>query len=414
MKFKIITLGCKMNKYESDAMVEKLIEAGYELSEDDFADLYVINTCAVTSESEKKSRQYITKCLKHNKNAKIVVCGCASQNNLEQFSNKPNVFSVIGTEGKQHIVEIVENKTQKRFDFPTCYESIDNPKITTNRAFLKIQDGCNNFCNYCLIPYLRGRSRSRKISEIVYEAEKLSKTCKEIVISGIDMSSFSPSLTELLEELKHINSRIRLGSLEVNVVTENLLTVLKSMPNFCPHFHLSLQSGCDSVLKRMNRHYLADDFRKRVDLIRSYFPDANITTDIIVGYAMETEDEFKQTCDFVRSIGFGDAHIFPYSVRQGTVASKLYKSDLPLSVKKERVDELEKVVLSSRQGYLNSLIGKTFNVLTEDHEGEYVVGYSENYVKFYLPKTVKTDRLFLVKMTGLVLDGASCEVISEV
>lgn len=414
MKFKIITLGCKMNKYESDAMVEKLIEAGYELSEDDFADLYVINTCAVTSESEKKSRQYITKCLKHNKNAKIVVCGCASQNNLEQFSNKPNVFSVIGTEGKQHIVDIVENKTQKRFDFPTCYESIDNPKITTNRAFLKIQDGCNNFCNYCLIPYLRGRSRSRKISEIVFEAENLSKTCKEIVISGIDMSSFSPSLTELLEDLKHINSRIRLGSLEVNVVTENLLMVLKSMLNFCPHFHLSLQSGCDSVLKRMNRHYLATDFRKRVDLIRSYFPDANITTDIIVGYAMETEDEFKQTCDFVRSIGFGDAHIFPYSVRQGTVASKLYKSDLPLSVKKERVDELDKVVLSSRQGYLNSLIGKTFNVLTEDHEGEYVVGYSENYVKFYLPKTVKTDRLFLVKMTGLVLDGASCEVISEV
>ena len=400
-----------MNKYESDAITAKLIENGYTLSDSDVADLYIVNTCAVTAESEKKSRQYIAKCLKHNKNAKIVVCGCASQNNIDQFKDKPNVFSVIGTEGKQNIVDIIENQTFKTFDVPNCYESIANPLITeNNRAFLKIQDGCNNFCNYCLIPYLRGRSRSRAINDIVAEANELSKKCKEIVISGIDISSFQPSLGELMKQLYGVNSRIRLGSLEVNVITPELLDILKNMPNFCPQFHLSLQSGCDSVLKRMNRHYTAAQFKQKVDLIRSYFPYANITTDIIVGFAMETEDEFSKTCDFVKSVGFGAAHIFPYSVRKGTVASKLYKEDLPLSVKKHRVDVLEDVVAECKKSYISSLIGKTFTVLTEDKEDDHIVGYSENYIKFYLPLSAKTDTLIKVKLLSCFLDGATGEI----
>lgn len=411
MKFKVITLGCKMNKYESDAMTQKLIEKGYVLSDDDYADIYIINSCAVTAESEKKSRQYITKCLKHNKNAKIVVCGCASQNSIDQFRSKPNVFSVIGTEGKQHIAEIIENQTFFKYDLPDCYDSIDNPKITINRAFVKIQDGCNNFCNYCLIPYLRGRSRSRAIDEIVKEVGSLSNQCKEIVISGIDISSFSPSLSALMIRLKDMKSRIRLGSLEVNVITSELLETLKEMPNFCPHFHLSLQSGSDSVLKRMNRHYTCDKFKEKVDLIRSYFPDANICTDIIVGFAMESEEEFAETCKFVELVGFGDAHIFPYSVRKGTVASKIYSSDLPLSEKKRRVDILENVVSASREKYINSLVGKKMVVLTEDQEGEFVVGYAENYIKFYLPKSVKTDTLILVRLTAPFKDGAIGEII---
>lgn len=410
MKFKIITLGCKMNKYESDAMTTTLLGAGYTLSSDDIADVYIINTCAVTAESEKKSRQYISKCLKHNPNARIVICGCASQNNMEQFLNKPNVFSVIGTEGKQNIVDIVENATTTRYDLPTCYDSIENPEITSNRAFLKIQDGCNNFCNYCLIPYLRGRSRSREIDSIVTEAERLSRSCKEIVISGIDISSFQPSLSALLERLGHIKSRIRLGSLEVNVVSDQLLKTAKAMPNFCPHFHLSLQSGCDSVLKRMNRHYTAEEFKQKVDLIRSYFPDANITTDIIVGFAMETEEEFLTTCEFVKFVDFGNAHIFPYSVRKGTVASKIYKDDLPLRVKKERVDRLEVVAKECKERYINSLIGKEFVVLTEDAEEGYIVGYSENYVKFYLPLGTQTDKLIKVKLTACFKEGATGEI----
>lgn len=407
MKFKVITLGCKMNKYESDAITRKLLDNGYTLSNDDYADIYVINTCAVTAESEKKSRQYITKCLKHNKDAKIVVCGCASENNLEQFKNKPNVFSVIGTEGKQNIVELINTPTVKKYDSPSCYDSIDNPIITSNnRAFLKIQDGCNNFCSYCLIPYLRGRSRSREIESVVKEAEMLSKKCKEIVISGIDMSSFKPSLSSLMKALYSIKSRIRIGSLEVNVVTPELLDVLKNMPNFCPQFHLSLQSGCDTVLKRMNRHYTTQEFKQKVDLIRSYFPYANITTDIIVGFAMETDAEFKETCDFVREVGFGDAHIFPYSVRKGTVASKIYKEDLPLKIKKDRVDILENVVAETRKKYIESLIGHEFTVLTEDHENGFVVGYSENYIKFYLPENTNTDKLIKVKLVAPFLDGA--------
>lgn len=411
MKFKVITLGCKMNKYESDAITSKLIDNGYTLSDDDVADIYIINTCAVTAESEKKSRQYVAKCLSHNSNAKIVVCGCASQNNIEQFKNKPNVFSVIGTEGKQNILDIIEKPVFTTYDFSTCYESIESPKVTTNRAFLKIQDGCNNFCNYCLIPYLRGRSRSRDIPSIVGEAEKLSLTCKEVVVSGIDISSFSPSLPELMRELAHIKSRIRLGSLEVNVITKELLETLKAMPNFCPQFHLSLQSGSNSVLKRMNRHYTAEQFLEKVQLIRSYFPIANITTDIIVGFAMETEEEFLETVNFVKLAKFGDAHIFPYSVRKGTVASKLYKEDLPLKVKKQRVNDLEKVVEECKHNYINQFVGHKFTVLTEDQEAGYVVGYSENYIKFYLPQDTKTDKLMVVKLVEPLLDGAKGELV---
>ena len=411
MKFKVITLGCKMNKYESDAITSILLNNGYELSEDDYADVYIINTCAVTAESEKKSRQYIAKCLKHNPNAKIVVCGCASQNNIEQFKNKPNVFSVIGTEGKQNILDVINSSTFQKYDIPNCYESIDSPTITTNRAFLKIQDCCNNFCNYCLIPYLRGRSRSRDIASIVAEAEELSKTCKEIVVSGIDISSFSPSLALLMSNLSHIKSRIRLGSLEVNVVTVELLETLKKMPNFCPQFHLSLQSGSNSVLKRMNRHYTAEQFLEKVELIRSYFPIANITTDIIVGFAMETLDEFNETINFVKLAKFGDVHVFPYSVRKGTVASKIYKEDLPLKVKKQRVTALENVVKECKENYINGFVGVTFTILTEDLEGEYVVGYSENYIKFYLPQDTKTDKLIKVKLIGCLLDGAKGEIV---
>lgn len=396
----IITLGCKLNKYESDCMARILEENGYETYEKlCYADLYVLNTCAVTAESEKKSRQYIAKFNKLNPDAKILVCGCASENNIQQFVDKKNVYSIFGNEDKYDIMKYINNSYTNIVNSDLKYNSISCPKITTTRAYMKVQDGCNNFCSYCLIPYLRGRSRSRQIIDCVNEAKTLSKISKEIVLTGIDISSFSPSLSDLMYALKDIPARIRIGSLEVGVVDDKLLSILKSMDNFCPHFHLSLQSGDNDVLKRMNRHYSREEYRKKVELIRKYFPDANITTDVIVGFAYESEDEFKNTLDFVSEINFGHVHVFPYSVREGTTASKLFK-DLPMSLKKQRVDRLESVARLSEENYIINNIGKVFEVLTEDIENGFVVGYTQNYLKVSLPCDTPLNCLVKVKLVG--------------
>ena len=410
MKVKLITLGCKLNKYESDCMANILMCAGHEVVSDDYADVYVINTCAVTAESEKKSRQYIAKCNKTNPDCKIIICGCASQNNPDQFKGKTNVFSIIGNEGKEKILDLINNSSTNVVELPTTYGDIASPYITSTRAYLKVQDGCNNFCSYCLIPYVRGRSRSRAIEDCVKEAIYLSKVSKEIVITGIDVSSFKPSLAELMSALKVVNARIRLGSLEVNVVTEDLMKVLSEMPQFCPQFHLSLQSGCDTVLKRMNRHYTAEEYYNKVALIRKYFPLANITTDIIVGFANESQAEFDETCKFVEKVGFGQVHIFPYSKREGTAAAKAFK-DLPVNIKKDRVDILEEITHRSRVEYLNQLVGKTFAVLTEDEEDGCVVGYTENYIKVYLPIDTNKNEILNVELNSMYKDGMKGDIL---
>ncbi len=407
----VLTLGCKLNKYESDCMVTKLTQAGYNVVSDlQVADYYVINTCAVTKESEKKSRQYVTKCLKLNANAKVVVCGCASQNNINQFAGKPNVVSVFGNIGKDNIIDYLTTSIQQVKDFPTEYGNLSNPTITTTRAYLKVQDGCNNFCSYCLIPYLRGRSRSRNLQDCVTEAINLSKTSKEIVLTGIDLSDFKPSLAELLMALTNVDARIRLGSLEVRVVDDKLLTVMKSMPNFCPQFHLSLQSGDDTVLKRMNRHYTADEYLQKVDLIYKYFPDANITTDIIVGFAGETDEQFNNSVSLAKKAKFGKIHVFPYSPREGTAAYKLFE-DTDASIKKQRVAVLSEVGKMLEQQFFTKNVGKTYTVLTEDVENEFVVGYTENYIKVYLPITTPLNQLVNVKLTEALIDGMKAQIV---
>ena len=411
--FHVITLGCKLNKYESDCMANALMNNGYKLITDfEFADIYIINTCAVTSESEKKSRQYITKCLKLNPNAKIIVCGCASQNNVDQFKNKPNVFSVFGNEGKENILDFIEMPVCEVVPFSTNYSKIENPYITQTRAYLKVQDGCNNFCSYCLIPYLRGRTRSRALDECLNEGKQLAKTCKEIVLTGIDLSSYKPSLIELIEGFSNIKCRVRLGSLEVNVINEDFLVRLSKIKNFCPHFHLSLQSGCDSVLKRMNRHYTTKEYFEKVQLIKKYFPFANITTDVIVGFAGESEQEFDYTKNFIEKVGFGGIHVFPYSKREGTVASKIYNDSVSNKTKTERVNVLKQIANNSFLNYLNQIKNITFNVLTEDEENGYIVGYSENYIKFYLPINTPKNMVVNVKINKPIYDGVLGEIIS--
>jgi len=412
-KVVIHTLGCKQNKYESDCMANILENNGYEVSEKfEPADIYIVNTCAVTNEAEKKSRQCIVKFNKLNPNAKIIVCGCASENNIEQFENKSNVFSIIGTEGKEKILDYINSVTKEKILSTKVYNSPRNPKKTTTREYLKIQDGCNNFCSYCLIPYLRGRSRSRDLLDIVEEAKIISKRSHEIVITGIDISSYSIdgklALPKLMESLKDIDATISLGSLEVNVITEDLLNVLIKMPNFSPHFHLSLQSGDAEILKKMNRHYTPQEFYEKVILIRKYFPNANITTDVIVGFANETEEQFENTKKFIEKVEFSFVHIFPYSKRKGT-KSYLWK-DLEQSVKKQRVDILEAVNEDLKNKYLSKFKNTVSTMLVEEKK-DYFEGFSKEYIRCYTDKNVESGVIYKVRFKEIYKDGMMVEII---
>lgn len=414
MKIGIITLGCKVNQYESDAIGQELTKIGHQVvTKLEPADLYILNTCAVTSIAEKKSRTNLAKMQKLNPNAKIIVCGCASQNNAQQFLKHKNVSVVLGTSGKNKIANLLSEVGNKTTDMAKEYEYFSSSITSRTRAFLKIQDGCNNFCTYCLIPYLRGRSRSRDIADIVREAKELEKTNKEIVLTGIDISDFradgKPALKDLMLALSGLSARIRTGSFEVSVIDDSLLQVLASMPNFCPQFHLSMQSGCDRILKLMNRHYTREQFLQKVELIRKYFPNCAITTDVIVGFPTETDQDFDETVDTIKKAKFFEMHIFPYSSRQGTVASKMKMVDD--KVKAERVKILENINEIAKKDYILSQKHNVLTVLTENFENDMVFGHTENYIKIYLPKD--TPRHQFVKVTNLVpyLDGAKADIV---
>ena len=414
MKIGIITLGCKVNQYESDAIGQELTKMGHQVvTKLEPADLYILNTCAVTSIAEKKSRTNLAKMQKLNPNAKIIVCGCASQNNAQQFLKHKNVSVVLGTSGKNKIANLLSEVGNKTTEMAKEYEYFSSSITSRTRAFLKIQDGCNNFCTYCLIPYLRGRSRSRDIADIVREAKELEKTNKEIVLTGIDISDFradgKPALKELMLALSGLSARIRTGSFEVNVIDDSLLQVLASMPNFCPQFHLSMQSGCDRILKLMNRHYTKEQFLQKVELIRKYFPNCAITTDVIVGFPTETDQDFAETVDTIKKAKFFEMHIFPYSSRQGTVASKMKMVDD--KVKAERVKILEDINEIAKKDYILSQKHNVLTVLTENFENDMIFGHTENYIRIYLPK--ETPRHQFVKVTNLVpyLDGAKADIV---
>lgn len=415
----IITLGCKQNKYESDCMAKLIEDNGYYVTDKlEKADIYIINTCAVTAEAEKKSRQYVAKCHKLNPSAKIIICGCASENSIEQFEKDKdclqnrNVFSIIGTEGKQNIIKYINNSIKEKNELSLKYDSPVAPKKTTTRENLKIQDGCNNFCTYCLIPYLRGRSRSRSLDEIVAEAKEMAVRSKEIVLTGIDISSYSIdgklALPVLMKELSVVPALISLGSLEQGVITTELLDVLSSMPNFSPHFHLSLQSGDNEILKKMNRHYTADEFYEKVELIRKYFPLANITTDVIVGFGYETEEQFENTKNFIEKCEFSFVHIFPYSKRKGTKAYDL--PDLNKDIKKHRVDILEEVNDRISKKYLSKFIGKTSTMLFEE-EKELCEGYSSEYIRCYSDKKLCSGYIYDIKFIEIYNGGLKVEII---
>ncbi len=409
MKAVVYTLGCKVNDVESGSILRGLEELGYEVSRELIkADLYIVNTCAVTAEAERKSRQTVGKAIKQNPNAKVIVCGCASEKNPNAFLQKGGtVYAVTGAQRKNKVLEIVasgcvEGGGGAQLEKETNYEEMPLPECLKTRNFVKIQDGCNRFCAYCVIPYLRGRSRSRNMERAVEEI--LASRAQETVLTGIDLSEYKDAqgrdLADLLLAVKDADTRIRLGSLEVSLITDRFLAALKQVKHFAPQFHLSLQSGSDSVLKSMNRHYTRAEYIESCRKIYEAFPNAAITTDIIVGFPTETEADFADSLRIVEEVGFSQIHAFPYSPREGTNAYKKYK-ELPASVKKERVERLLTVGAKAKERYMQGLLGKSVELVPENFIDGYTEGYSENYVRVYVserldkrPTHVRVEKIF--------------------
>ena len=422
-KISIFTLGCKVNQYDTDAMLAVFEHAGFEIAEGlEYADVYVVNSCAVTAEAEKKSRQSIARILKVNPNAKIFVCGCASQNNFSQFA-KNNVQYISGSDQKLDFARkiVTEFKGEEeqfdkivpdKFDISTVFEDNDGIINLRTRHFIKVQDGCNNFCSYCLIPYVRGRSRSRALASIDRELDEVSSVAKEVVVTGINLSAYGKdngsSLGELMKMLSKYDFSVRLGSLEVGVITKDFLDATKTLKRFCPHFHLSLQSGDDSVLKAMNRHYTTAEYYDAVRLIREYYSDPAITTDIIVGFPSEREEEFENSMAFARKVGFSDIHVFPYSSRRGTVAGRMPTLDPEIVLdRQKRMTALKHELV---QNYLNKQIGMPVNVLFETQSRGVWCGHSPNYVKVY-SKNGEHNEIRLITPTHLYLDGVADDTV---
>lgn len=420
MKVYFYTLGCKVNQYETQEMAELLEKNGYTIiySATD-ADIAVVNSCTVTAESVRKTRQIIRKLKKQNTNIIIVLTGCASQAEPHIINDLPEIDILMGNRSNTKIVEAldeyIENKRKlaKRIEHLTgdefCGTGITRFDGHT-RAFLKIQDGCDRFCSYCLIPTARGRSRSKSLADIDKELKALSANgYSEIVFVGINLSDYGkntpyslPDALRLAEKYDEIK-RVRLGSLEPDHITDEMIEQLKSITKLCPQFHISVQSGCDSVLKAMNRHYTADEYEHLAKKLRETFPDATITTDILVGFPTETEEDFNTTVEFVKKIGFEKAHVFPYSVREGTRAAKM--EQLTKAVKESRAARLSEVTDKIRQEFLKKQLGKTVEVLFETEKDGFCEGYTKNYTPIKVKVTKACKGEFLnVKITDTEKD----------
>lgn len=406
MKACVFTLGCKMNEVESASLMHGLEERGYFVTDEiGYADIYVLNTCAVTAEAERKSRQAVARLRKFNPNAPVIVCGCASENNPAAFQTRAGVTFVSGAMRKDKLLDhIAERGTMHEQESAFC--ELPYPKRNKTRTYLRIQDGCNRFCSYCLIPYLRGRTRSRSAESILQEARACGT--KEIVLTGIDITSYKDGETglgDLLLLLKDVPARIRLGSLEAGLITEDFLEKMRAAGNVCEHFHLSLQSGSSAVLKAMNRRYTREEYLERCALIYRFFPNAAITTDIIVGYPTETEEDFLQSLSVVEEAGFSRVHAFPFSPREGTNAAKL--KDLPAAGKKERMERMLSAAKKAEARYIGKFLGSEQTALFETGGG-----YTANYLRVYA-EGAREGELHRVKLIKPYKDGVRAEIIKE-
>ena len=395
-------LGCKVNAYETESMQQLLEAAGYEIVPfDQKADVYVINTCSVTNVADRKSRQMIHRAKNKNPDSVVVAAGCYVQTSKEQAESDDAIDILIGNNKKHELPSLLEafwkekgGKKAEVIDIAEdkVYETLNLSRTAEHtRAFIKVQDGCNQFCSYCIIPYARGRVRSRELSDVVREVETLAENgYREVVLTGIHLSSYgadsNDNLLHLIQEVHKIDGieRIRLGSLEPKIVTEEFAKELSKLPKICPHFHLSLQSGCDATLKRMNRKYTCEEYAHGCELLRKYFKHPAITTDVIVGFPGETEEEFEITRKFLKRIGFFEIHIFKYSVRKGTKAAEM-KEQVPEEIKARRSDILFEDLAPMNHAFLEWYIGKEAEVLMEEKVNlggkEYFLGHTKEYVK---------------------------------
>lgn len=399
MKAVVFTLGCKVNEVESASIMASLEKLGFETSDKlSYADIFVLNTCAVTKEAEKKSRQLIARVRKFNPAAQIFVCGCASGKDAAAYEEKGVTF-VTGARDKGEVIAEIASR------FGCENVGLSFPKQTKTRAFIKIQDGCDNFCSYCIIPYLRGREKSRKVEDILGEIEKTD--CPEVVLNGINISSYgydNVTLCDLIRAMSGVEKRVRLGSLECNIVTEEFLTALKGLKDFAPQFHLSLQSGSTAVLKAMNRHYTRGEYLEKCALIYKFYPEAAITTDIIAGFATETEEDFEKSLSIIEEAGLARVHAFAFSPREGTAAFKL--KDLPPDVKSGRLHRLLSAGEEAAKKYINKFLNKPTDFIAEEYADGFTTGYTPNYIKVYAPLRLACGKKYGVELTEIYKDGA--------
>lgn len=387
--------GCKVNQYETNAMKQKFIDNGYKIVNfEEIADIYIVNTCTVTNMADRKSRQILRRPKQINPNSLLVIVGCYVQVGKKELEKIEEIDLILGNNEKNNIVEYVEKYKEKQSivsDINNQKEYKDFGETTYTekvRAFIKIQDGCNNFCSYCIIPFARGRVRSRKIENVVSEITDIAKKgIKEVVITGIHIASYGIDfdnkigLIDLLEKINKIDGieRIRLGSLEPKLITEQFIEKLSKLEKICDQFHMSLQSGCDETLKRMNRKYTTQDFEKGVKILRNAYPNSLLTADIIVGFPGETEEEFNTTYDFLKKIGFYKIHTFKYSKRKGTIAEKM-PNQISNKLQEERSKKIIELSNDMQNKYNDSYIGKKVKVLFEEKEGEEYKGHTSNYM----------------------------------
>ena len=448
MRVKFYTLGCKVNTYETEAMEQQFMTYGYDLSEGN-ADIYVINTCAVTNIAERKSRQMIRRAKEQNPKAIIVVCGCYAQTSKEEIEKMPEVDIVIGVNEKTNIVKIVEEYINHNTNLVQVSDVMHQNNYldfgtTTytelNRAVVKVQDGCDRFCSYCIIPYARGKVRSRNPESVLREIAQIAQEgIKEVVITGIHLASFGKDfsnedakkyrqtfgynqnfksfdpkddlhtggfrLIELLEQINKVKGieRIRLGSLEPKLITREFVTRLSKLEKICPHFHLSLQSGCNKTLKDMNRRYTTEEFESSANLLRKVYPDVALTTDIIVGFPNETDADFEKTYEFLKKIKFYKMHIFKYSPKKGTVAIKM-KNQVDGKIKEERSKKLIELSNKNQNEYNESYIGKTVKVLFEEYKNGYFKGHTANYIMVNVKANLEDESKFVNKILDVKIE----------
>lgn len=405
-KVAFLTLGCKVNTYESEAMLKLFHEAGYDSVDfKELADVYVINTCTVTNTGDSKSRQMIRKAIRQNPDATVCVVGCYSQVASEEVAKIPGVGVVLGTQFRNRIVDFVKEYqcTHKPVIHVadvmklSHFEDLDIDEFTRNtRAFLKIQDGCNNFCTYCIIPYARGRIRSRDKESVLKQAQKLvDHGFVEIVLTGIHTAgygqdfenySFYDLLVDLTTQIKGLK-RLRISSIEMSQITHEIIDLIATSPIIVDHLHIPIQSGCDKILKKMNRHYTTDEFAQKLQELKEKLPSLSITTDVIVGFPGETEEDFQSTYQWIKKMHFNQLHVFPYSPRQGTPAARM-KDQVDGQIKHQRVKALMELSHQLQQEFAYQQIGSILEVLIEEQDGDEMIGHASNYlkVKTKLPK----------------------------